>query len=132
MLPHLHSINHKSLPIMTTIYHNPRCSKSRQTLALLEDNDVAFKINEYLKMPPTKSELKSILKKLNKNPLDIIRSKEKILGELNITLDDKSNEELIDLMLKHPILMERPIVVTEDSARIGRPPESVLELFSKQ
>ena len=114
---------------MTTIYHNPRCSKSRQTLALLEENGVTFEIQEYLKDTPKKAALKDVLKKLNKKPIEIMRTKEKILGELGIDLHEISDSALIDLMLEHPILIERPIVVTDESARIGRPPESVLELF---
>ncbi len=114
---------------MTTIYHNPRCSKSRQTLALLEEQGVDFEIHEYLKDTPKKSTLKDILKKLDKKPIEVMRTKEKILGELGIALDDLKDSSLIDLMLEHPILIERPIVVTQESARIGRPPESVLELF---
>lgn len=114
---------------MTTIYHNPRCSKSRQTLALLEVNDIEFQTNEYLKTPPSKKELINILNKLGKRPLEVMRTKEKIISELGIELGDKTEEELIDLITQHPILLERPIVVTHKSARIGRPPESVLELF---
>ena len=115
--------------LMTTIYHNPRCSKSRQTLALLEENNIKYKVQEYLKDTPKKSALKNVLKKLGKKPIEIMRTKEKILGELGINLHDLTDSALIDLMLEHPILIERPIVVTEESARIGRPPESVLELF---
>ncbi|MBT8142157.1 MAG: arsenate reductase (glutaredoxin) [Gammaproteobacteria bacterium] len=114
---------------MIKIYHNPRCSKSRQTLALLEAQQVDHSVIEYLKTPPGKSELKDILKKLNKEPLEIMRKKEKIMDKLNIDLTSKSDVELIDLIIKHPILLERPIVVTDEDARIGRPPESVLELF---
>ena len=114
---------------MTTIYHNPRCSKSRQTLALLEEKGVEFEIQEYLKDAPAKADIKDLLKKLDKKPIEIMRTKEKIITELNINLSELSDVELIELMLDYPILIERPIVVTEESARIGRPPESVLELF---
>jgi len=114
---------------IVTIYHNPRCSKSRQTLALLEEHGINCNIQEYLKDVPKKSELIEILKKLDKKPIDIIRSKEKLIKELGITLTKLSDSELIDLMLEHPILIERPIVISLQSARIGRPPESVLELF---
>ncbi len=114
---------------MTTIYHNPRCSKSRQTLALLEENSIEFTIQEYLKSTPSIKELKAILKKLAKKPIEIMRTKEKILTDLDIDLTSLSDNELIDLMHEHPILIERPIVVTEDAAGIGRPPESILELF---
>ena len=104
---------------MTTIYHNPRCSKSRQTLALLEEKGLEFEIQEYLKDTPAKADIKDVLKKLDKMPIEIMRTKEKILGELNINLSELSDSALIDLMLEHPILIERPIVVTEESARIG-------------
>ena len=118
-----------TVKIMTTIYHNPRCSKSRQTLALLEENNIEFKVQEYLKDTPKKSALKDMLKKLDKKPIEIMRTNEKILKELGIELSELTDSALIDLMLEHPILIERPIVVTNESARIGRPPESVLELF---
>jgi arsenate reductase len=115
---------------MTTIYHNPRCSKSRQTLALLEEQGIDFKVVEYLNNTLDSNEIKSVLKKLDKNALDIMRKNEKILKELDIDIKSLSEAKLIDLMAEHPILIERPIVVTDESARIGRPPESVLELFT--
>lgn len=114
---------------MTTIYHNPRCSKSRQTLALLEEQNIDFKIIEYLNDTPDSTEIKSVLKKLDKHAIDILRKNEKILKELNIKVNELTESELIILMTEHPILIERPIVVTETAARVGRPPESVLELF---
>ena len=114
---------------MTTIYHNPRCSKSRQTIDVLEDNGIEYQINEYLRTPPNKRELKNILAKLGMQAVDVIRKNEKILTELKVDLSIMSEAELISLILNHPILLERPIVVTDTAARIGRPPESVLELF---
>ena len=112
-----------------TIYHNPRCSKSRQTLALLIDKGVKPEIVEYLKTPPTQKELSRILELLGLTPRTLIRKKEseyKSMGLDNLNLDDSS---LIAAMLSHPILIERPIVVTENNAAIGRPPENVLKII---
>ena len=112
-----------------TIYHNPRCSKSRQTLALLIDKGVKPEIVEYLKTPPTQKELSRILKLLGLTPRTLIRKKEseyKNLGLDNANLDELT---LIAAMVSHPILIERPIVVTENNAAIGRPPENVLKII---
>ena len=108
-----------------TIYHNPRCSKSRQTLALLIDKGVKPEIVEYLKTPPTQKELSRILELLGLTPRTLIRKKEseyKSMGLDNLNL-------LIAAMISHPILIERPIVVTENNAAIGRPPENVLKII---
>ena len=112
-----------------TIYHNPRCSKSRQTLALLIDKGVKPEIVEYLKTPPTKKELSRILELLGLTPRTLIRTKEseyKNLGLDNANLDELT---LIAAMVSNPILIERPIVVTENNAAIGRPPENVLKII---
>lgn len=112
-----------------TIYHNPRCSKSRETLQLIEARGLEPKIVEYLKTPPSAAELKAILKKLGLKPQDIVRKSESLYAELGLkdrTLDD---EALIALLVKHPILIERPIVVAGGRAAIGRPPEKVLEIL---
>ena len=111
-----------------TIYHNPRCSKSRQTLALLEENGAAPKIVEYLKTPPSATELKSILKKLGLKPQDIVRKGEARYAELGLNERAVSDDELIGLMVENPILIERPIVVADGKAAIGRPPETVLTI----
>jgi len=100
-----------------TIYHNPRCSKSRQTLALLEEHGITPRIVEYLKTPPTAAELKTILKKLGLKPRDILKDR------------DVDDDILITLMVANPILIERPIVVRGNKAAIGRPPETVLEIL---
>ena len=114
----------------TKIYHNPRCSKSRQTLQLLEDNDVKPEIIEYLKTPPSKDELIAILKALNMSPRDLMRKGEAEYKENNLADESLSNEQLIDAMLKYPKIIERPIVVTSDNKyALGRPPESVLEIL---
>ena len=112
-----------------TIYHNPRCSKSRQTLALLEEKGVDVEIIEYLKTPPSQKTLQDILTKLSIEPLDLMRKKESVFSELN--LKDKAGDTtaLLDAMVEHPILIERPIVVANDKAAIGRPPESVLTIL---
>ncbi len=112
---------------MTTIYHNPRCSKSRQTLALLEERGIEPEIIEYLVTPPSTEELKSILSMLGKGPRDIMRKKEaKEAGLDDPGLDDGA---LIEAMIANPSVIERPIVVNGDKAALGRPPESVLEIL---
>jgi arsenate reductase len=112
-----------------TIYHNPRCTKSRQTLALLEEKGVKPKIVEYLKEPPSAAELKRVLKKLGLKPRDILRQGESVYAELGLKDKDLKDDALIALMVKNPILIERPIVVSGDKAAIGRPPESVLKIL---
>ncbi|MCW5698247.1 MAG: arsenate reductase (glutaredoxin) [Rhodospirillales bacterium] len=109
-----------------TIYHNPRCSKSRATLALLQDKGVEPTIVEYLKDPPSAEQLKGIIGKLGMGPRELMRKKEsKEAGLDDPTLDD---DALIQGMVANPIVIERPIVVSGDRARLGRPPESVLEI----
>jgi len=112
-----------------TIYHNPRCSKSRQTLQLLEDNKVKPMIVEYLKTPPSKSELKRILKMLNVKPRDLLRKKEEEYKAQGLDNSSLTDEQIIDIMLAHPKLIERPIVVKGDKAALGRPPENVLDIL---
>jgi arsenate reductase len=112
-----------------TIYHNPRCSKSRQTLELIEQQGYAPQIVEYLKTPPDRATLVQILDLLGLEPRDLMRKKEPEYRENN--LDDQSlgRNELIDAMLEYPKLIERPIVVRDGKAIIGRPPENVLEIL---
>ena len=112
-----------------TIYHNPRCTKSRQTLALLEERGAAPRIVEYLKEPPSASELKSVLRALGLGPRDIVRKGEAVYAELGLGERDLSDDELIDVMVANPILIERPIVVKGGKAAIGRPPETVLRIL---
>jgi len=111
------------------IYHNPRCSKSRQTLQLLQEHGIEPEVVEYLNTPPDKNTLKKILRQLDLSPRDLMRHKENEYKENH--LDDLSltDDQLIDAMLKHPKLIERPIVVTDKGAAIGRPPENVLEVL---
>ena len=115
--------------MMITIYHNPRCSKSRATLALLEKHEASFRIVEYLKEPPTRQELSTILSMLGINARSLLRTKESIYKSKG--LDDKalSEKDLISAIIKNPILMERPIVVANNKAIIGRPPENVLTII---
>ena len=112
-----------------TIYHNPRCSKSRQTLQLLEARGVKPKIVEYLKEPPSSAELKAILKKLGMKPRDLLRQGEARYAELGLKERALSDDALIELMVENPILIERPIVVSGNKAAIGRPPETVREIL---
>lgn len=110
------------------IYHNPRCSKSRATLELLQQRDVDIEIVEYLKQPPSADDIRQILSQLGLAARDIIRSKETAFVDSGLSLD-ASEPELIALMVQQPSIIERPIVVAAGQARIGRPPENVLELL---
>ena len=112
-----------------TIYHNPRCSKSRQTLALLEERGISPRVVDYLKTPPSAAELKAILKKLGLRPRDLMRKGEPRFAELGLKERDLDDDALIALMMANPILIERPIVVSGGKAALGRPPESVLEIL---
>ena len=115
--------------MMVTIYHNPRCSKSRQTMALLEGKGIAPRVVDYLKTPPSAAELKSILKKLGLKPRDLMRKSEPRYVELGLKDRDLDDDALLALMVANPILIERPIVVSGRRAAIGRPPEAVLEIL---
>jgi len=110
------------------IYHNPRCSKSRQTLALLQENNVQPEVIEYLKTPPSEAELGSILTKLGKEPVDFMRKGEDEYKE-HIQGKDLSRDEAIALMVHYPKMIERPVVVNGEKAAVGRPPESVLDIL---
>lgn len=111
------------------IYHNPKCSKSRATLALLEERKVELEIVRYLETPPDAKEINDILKKLGKEPREAMRKGEAAYKEQDLANDSLSRDALIEAMAGEPILIERPIVVNGDKARIGRPPESVLEIL---
>lgn len=114
----------------TTIYHNPRCSKSRQTLELLNDNNIDAEVVEYLSSPPTVEQLEHILSLLELSPRELMRTGEDIYKELSLSDSSLSDAQLIEAMVANPRLIERPIVVTGNQAKIGRPPESVLKLFN--
>ena len=116
---------------MNRIYHNPRCSKSHATLALLERNGVEVEVIEYLKAPPSKQELDDICRRLDIEPLALIRTKEKLFGELGLSKTDRrGRDEWLAILARHPQLLERPIVIRGDRAAIGRPPENVLGILS--
>lgn len=112
-----------------TIYHNPRCSKSRQTLALLQEKGEDPVVVEYLNTPPDAATLRDILARLGLSPRDLMRKKEAPYKELNLADDSLDDEALIAAMVANPILIERPIVVAGDKAAVGRPPESVLDIL---
>jgi arsenate reductase len=110
------------------IYHNPRCSKSRAAVALLEARGIDLDIVEYLVNTPSKATLKKLLKKLRLRARDLVRSAEPEFKASGLTLDSPA-EKILDLMIKHPKLIERPIVEIGARARIGRPPEQVLDIL---
>ncbi|MFZ4798294.1 MAG: arsenate reductase (glutaredoxin) [Bacteroidia bacterium] len=113
---------------MITIYHNNRCSKSRDALAILTEKNIDFKVVDYLKNPPTTKDLETILKKLNLVPIDLIRKGEAVYKE-NFKGKTFNDSEWIQIMVTNPILIERPIIVNGDKAVVGRPPEKVLEII---
>lgn len=114
---------------MTTIYHNPRCSKSRQTLELLHDRQIDAEVVEYLKTPPSREQLEEILQLLGLEPRQLMRTKEPEYKAQGLDDENLSHEQLIDAMLATPKLIERPIVISNGKAAIGRPPEKVLEIL---
>ena len=111
-----------------TIYHNPRCSKSRATLALLTERGLQAKIVEYLKTPPSVAELTRILAMLGKSPLELMRKGEDEFKE-HFKDHDLSDAQMIERMVQYPKVIERPIVVNGDKAAVGRPPEAVLDIL---
>ena len=111
------------------ILHNPRCSKSRLALEILKDKGIDPEVVLYLKTPPTAEELTAILKKLGRNPRELMRKGQSEYKTLGLDNTHLSDAELIDAMVKTPILIERPIVLANDKAAIGRPPESILEIL---
>ena len=113
-----------------TIYHNPRCSKSRETLKLLQDRGAKFEVVEYLVQSPGKSELRELCRLLGVKPLRIVRTKEDLFVELGLSVDNGySDEQWLEVLTHHPKLIERPIVVIDGRAIIGRPPQNVLKLL---
>jgi len=111
------------------IFHNSRCSKSRQTLKILQDSNCDIEIINYLETDLDVSLIKDVLKKLSLKPRDILRTSEQDYKDNNLKEDDFSDDDLIDYMIKHPKLIERPIVIKGHRAVLGRPPENVLELI---
>jgi arsenate reductase len=113
-----------------TIYYNPRCAKSRAAVAILQAHEVPLRVVEYLKEPPTRAELSALRKKLGSSAAEWIRKGEPEYKQAGLNANS-TEEELLDAMAKHPILMERPIVVCGHRAVLGRPPERVLELLDQ-
>lgn len=112
------------------IFHNPRCSKSRQTLQLLQDKGCEVEIIEYLKTPPTATELSNIVSMLGLSSVrDLLRENEAEYEEYDLADPNLKEQQLIEIILENPRLIERPIVIKDGKAKIGRPPESILELF---
>lgn len=112
-----------------TLYHNPRCSKSRETLKLLQERGIEPEIREYLKNVPSEDELKSVLAALAISPRELLRVKEAEYKEAGLDDQSLSDDAIIKAMTEYPKLIERPIVINGEHARIGRPPESVLEIL---
>jgi arsenate reductase len=110
------------------IYHNPRCRKSREGLAILEEANQPFEIIEYLKNPPTEKELREVLSKLKISPIDLVRLKEPVWKE-NYRNKNLNDDEIIKAMIDHPKLIERPIVIKGNKAVLGRPPENIKNLL---
>ena len=110
------------------IYHNTRCRKSREVLSILEENNIPFSVVEYLKNPPKKSELKQIIKMLNISVIDLVRKSEKIYKE-RFKGNDYTENEWIDILCSYPILIQRPIIIKDNQAVLGRPPINVLDLL---
>ncbi|MFC1603099.1 arsenate reductase (glutaredoxin) [Pseudomonadota bacterium] len=110
-----------------TIYHNPKCSKSRQTLELIQEKSPT--VIEYLKTPPTPEQLDQILNMLGLQPRELMRKGEQAYADNNLNDESLSRDALIRIMTENPILIERPIVIANNRAKIGRPPESVLEIL---
>lgn len=112
------------------IYHNPRCSKSRQTLALLEERGVTVPVVEYLKDPPDAATLAEVCKRLKLRPYDLVRRKEALFAELKLDrVSPEDDARWLQVLARHPVLLERPIVVYQGKAALGRPPEDVLKIL---
>ena len=112
-----------------TIYHNPRCSKSRATLSLLQENGISPVIVEYLETPPSSAELRTILEKLGIEPRGLMRKQEEPYKILNLADKNLDQDALIKAMIDNPILIERPVVLNGGKCALGRPPENVLKIL---
>lgn len=108
-------------------YHNPRCSTSRNGLAMLREKGIEPNIIEYLKTPPDKARLKELLEMMDMHPRDLLRKKEAAFKEAGLDDETIEDEKVIEAMVAHPILIERPIIVNGKKARLGRPAEKILE-----
>ena len=112
-----------------TIFHNPMCGTSRKTLEILRDEGVDVWIREYLKQPPTREELKSLYERAGISPRDGLRAKEPLAEELGLTAPDVDDDTILDAMIEHPILIERPLVATDKGVRLCRPQDKVREII---
>ena len=112
-----------------TIYHNPMCGTSRKTLEILRDSGCDVWVHEYLKSPPSRDELKRLYERAGISPRDGLRAKEPLADELGLTSPDVSDDEVLDAMLAHPILIERPLVETPNGVRLCRPQDRVREIL---
>jgi arsenate reductase len=115
--------------MQVTIYHNPKCAKSRETLKLLETRGIEPIIIEYLKIPPSKTELEELVKQLGIKPRDLLRTKEPEYLQAGLADPKLSDSAILQAMIKHPKLIERPIVMAGKKAALGRPPENVLKIL---
>ncbi len=115
------------MPSTAVIYHNPRCSTSRKTLELLRDNGIEPTIVEYLKTPPSRAEIVTLVSDAGIDVRSAVRKRESLYGELNLA--DASDDELLDAMAANPILIERPFVVTAKGTRLARPIDAVREIL---
>ena len=113
----------------TKIYHNPRCSKSRQTLEILKEHGTDAEIIEYLKTPPSAEELQQILDALGMEPRQLMRKGQDEYSALGLDNENLSRDELIKVMVENPILIERPIVITDKGVALGRPPENIEKIL---
>jgi arsenate reductase len=111
------------------IYHNPRCSKSRATLTLLQEHGIQPQVIDYLQTPPSAGELETMLQLLGMAPRDLMRRDEPEYAELGLDADDLGRDQLIAAMVAHPRLIQRPIVLANGKASLGRPPEAVLAIL---
>jgi arsenate reductase len=121
----------KGLQMTVTIYHNPACGTSRNTLAMIRQSGEQPEVIEYLKTPPNRARLVELINALGVSPRELLREKEAAFAELDLANPKWSDDELIDFMLAHPILIQRPIVVSSKGVRLCRPSERVLELLDK-
>jgi len=112
-----------------TIYHNPKCGSSRTALGLIREKGIEPTIIEYLKTPPSKAELKSLIKRMGIGARDLLRTKEAPYADLKLDNAKLSDDRIVEAMVAHPILINRPIVVTKKGVRLGRPPDTVLEIL---
>ena len=112
-----------------TVYHNNRWGKSRKVLQLLRDNNINFTVIEYLKEPINHDELHNICQILAIRPIQLVRTNDKYFKDLNVNINSMNNDEILELLVNHPKILERPIIVKNNDAVIGRPPENVEKLF---